>query len=53
MNLKKTYTLAVNPECAKLIEEYKEKHKMTYTDIFIEGVKLLLKRDKECIYDVQ
>ena len=41
MNLKRTYTISLDPDVAELIEDYKDESGLSYTDIFIEGLKLL------------
>ena len=42
MTLKRSYTIAFSEELSKQIEKYKEATGKTYTQIFKEGIKLLL-----------
>ena len=42
MKFKKTFTITVDQALAERIEELKEEGNKSYTELFIEGIKMLL-----------
>ena len=42
MKLKRTYSITVDEDLAFQIEEYKDKHKTNYTDLFVRAIEQYL-----------
>lgn len=55
MNLKRSYTISVDEELAKKIEQLKEESRKSYTEIFIEALNKSLNDDliKEFLKDIK